>query len=196
MQQGSTEGQWESLSADLWAAIFQHLQPKLDCEYLRSLPWQFTEEVKELYKLRTMCSKFEKVFSQNPQLYSTLGVERNLEGQHLMDMLSWIKQYGGNPEGLVSTTAASWRDVILTALLALHSPGHLSRLSAVCTVGLTPSVLPLVAQFKSIAIFNLECNPCIGSQGWPNEFSLSPLEGLPHLAHLTLGSVKADDLDT
>ena len=110
-------------------------------------------------------------------------------------MFSWVKQYGNNVEQLVSTLSASWRDVGLTALLALQSPGHLSRLSIVLTVGLTPSVLPLLAQFRSIATFCLECNPCDGSQGWPNEFSLSPLEGLPHLTYLTLGSAKAEDLE-
>ena len=137
MQQGRTEGQWESLSTDLWAAIFMHLQPRVDSEYPRSLAWRFTDEVKVFYELRTVCFKFEKVFSQTPQLYSTLGLQKNLGGQHLMDMFSWIKQYGDNLEGLVSTTAASWRDVTLTALLALQSPGRLSRLSTVCTMGLT-----------------------------------------------------------
>ena len=194
MQQSKTVGQWESLSADLWAAIFLHLQPKLDGTFLSGLhiPWQFPGEVRLFYELRTVCLKFEKAFSQNPQLYSTLGVERNLEGQHLLDMISWIKQYGDTLEGLMSTTAASWLDVTLTALLALQSPGHLSRLSTLCTVGLTPPLLPLVAQFRSIATFYLDCTPRDGSQGWPNELSLSPFESLPHL---TLRTLKAQHLE-
>ena len=72
MQHGSTEGQWESLSTDLWAAIFLHLQPKLDSEYSRGLPWLFIDEVRLFYELRTVCFKFEEVFLQNPQLHSTL----------------------------------------------------------------------------------------------------------------------------
>ena len=152
MQQGSTAGQWDSLLTDLWAAIFLHLQPKLDGELMRGLPWQFTEEVKDLYELRTVCSKFAQVFSQNPQLYSILGLEKNLEGQHLLDMFSWIKQYGDNLDGLVSTAAGSWRDVTLTAMLALQPPGHLSRLSAVCTVGLSPSLLPLLTQLHQLQL--------------------------------------------
>ena len=195
MQQSSTKRQWESLSTDLWAAIFLHLQPKLDSKFLPGLPWRFTQKVRRFYKLRTVCLKFEKVFSQNSQLYSTWGLARSLEGHHLANMFSWVKQYGDNLEELVSTTAASWLDVTLTALLALQSPGHLSRLSTVSSVGLTLSLLPLLAQFRSIATCCLDCNPQGASQGWPNDFSLSPFEDLPHLTHLTLAAVKAQNLE-
>ena len=128
-------------------------------------------------------------------MHSVLQVSKGVFRESTAVLRFVLEERFGNLKDLLLANKTPWPDAALAALLALQSPSHPSRLSTVATAGLTPSTLPLLAQFSSITTCCLDCNPHDGTVAWPDEISLAPFEGLPHLTHLELGSAKAQDLD-
>ncbi len=161
-----------SLSQDLWAKVFSHLQPIPRPDIHRNTA-AIAKQYSYYHQLQLVCKRFCSVFLQNPALFSQLFLDSRsgLEQGSKISLFLWMRRYGASLRTI--DVSDGFGD---TVMAALTSEDH--RLPSVGFKSPTTTTICLLSMFTALSF----CNLCASE----SRVDLMPLHSLPHLGHLLL----------
>ena len=163
------------LPNELWLKILSHLAPERDLELHTVSLKKLAQDQRNLLRMRSVCSRLNKLFLEFPKLSSCLIVESRLHPVCTPSLLAWLRCHSCCVETVMTERGAPALEMVLGALLT--QPQHLK------TLALGPSQesdLRMAACFTSLATLGFSAS----DPG--HDFDISVLQALPHLRTLSL----------
>ena len=89
---------WAALSGELWAKIFNYMQPVLHCQYTGD----FCNEMPKLRRLSEVCTSFRTILVQHPHIKSAMLLPEEFKDDALLVMMQYIQQHHACLQTVVS----------------------------------------------------------------------------------------------
>ncbi len=168
-----------SLPLEVWFNIFQYLEPRVDPE---TNYWDPSLEAQAYFwRLPTVCKAFQRVFTAHPQLGCQVILERaSLKSPYkdlLTSLVPWLQARAAVLQRLC---VKCWTMDVVKVLRALEHPD--STLSAIHFKAEFQAEICTLASFTSLTSCSLKSSSKVQS----GTLDLEPLQGLPHLTHVSL----------
>ncbi len=163
------------LPDELWVDILLCLAPERGLELHNGSLKKLAQDQRNLYRVRSVCSRFNKLFLESPKLSSCLTLEWRLRPVCTPSLLAWLRCHSCCVETVMTECGTPALEMVLGALLT--EPQHLK------TLALGPSQesdLRMAACFTSLATLKLSASDP------SHDFDISALQALPHLRTLSL----------
>ncbi|KAL3152700.1 hypothetical protein ABBQ38_012293 [Trebouxia sp. C0009 RCD-2024] len=155
-----------SLTEDLWAKVFWHLEEMLEAEY------QPEDSQASMHRLNLVCKQFRQAFvSHAGVVRQRILLSHSFSHKLLPSLLAWLDKKQSSVRALVSRRQGP---IVAVVLAQLQSPQPTINLVEV--YGVSPALLT--------AFSNLERCELRNNKG--SDMNLEPLGGLPRLHHLGL----------
>lgn len=155
--------------------ILSHLAPEPDLELHTDSLEKLAQDHRNLYRVRSTCSRFNKLFLEFPKLSNCLILEWRNRPVRTASLLARLRCHSCCVETAKIECGSPALEMILGALVT--QPGHLKSLA----LGLSQqSHLEMAASLTSLASLGLSA---IHSN---DDFDISALQALPHLHTLSL----------
>ena len=179
---------WAHLSAELWNLVFDKIEPE---NREVDMHKRLTDHVQQFYQLPGVCTRFNSIIRQSPDLHTLLFINDSINGVDLHSMCAHIAHHCSSVQKVVAECGSPYVEAALTTLLS-HENGS----SKLATLDLSANldedfcqlydtVLLLVTQFSALTACTLCTNSTL-ADGQPYSFDLGALKALPHLARLEL----------
>ena len=165
------------LSDELWVEIVSHLAPEPDLDLHTDSIEKLAQDQRNLYRVRSVCSRFNKLFHEFPKLSSCLILEGRNRGVRTASLLAWLKCHGCCVETVMTERGTPALEMVLGALVT--QPQHLKSL-ALAMGPILQSDLEMAASFTSLVGLGLSATDS------SDDFDISALQALPHLHTLSL----------
>ena len=182
---------WAALSSELWAKIFNYMQPVLHCQYIELS----RDDVLQLRRLSAVCTSFRTTLVQHPHLESAMLLPEVFQDDILPVMVQYIKQRHACLQTVVSD-CNPYVECALVALLSAHCSIKEVLLAAYQSEPWPRTRVHLLARFRSLTTCMLNLNA--GQSNHNNGLhitSLFPFYHLPHLSLLEVYGGIVHDLD-
>jgi hypothetical protein len=169
-----------SLPLEVWFKVFQQLEPKVDPEtgyWVSSL-----EAQAYFWQLPRVCKAFQRAFKAHPQLGCQVVLEKASLTSPNKDLLtSLVPWLQARAAFLQKLCVERWTPDVINILRALEHPG--SALSVLHFKIRHKAEICTLASFTSLT----SCSLKFCSYGLQfGILDLEPLQGLPHLTHVSL----------
>ena len=163
------------LPDELWVKILSHLAPERELELHTGSLENLAQDQRNLYRLRSVCSKLNKLFLEFPKLPSCLILEWRERPVCTPSLLAWLRHHSCCVETVMIDSGTPALEMVLGALVT--QPQHLKSLA----LGQSQeSNLRMAASFTSLATLGLSAADS------SNNCDISALQALPHLHTLSL----------
>ena len=157
------QSHWESLSSEVWGVIFARLAARPGLHRV----------LQTFCKLPLVCSKFDSIMCEQPNMCTHLFLSKALAGRHVPHFLGFIKRHSGSVSDLTVSSGYPSLELVLATLLTQQAP--ISTVSG----HIPGQAIQLLAAFKTLTHCHLN-----GEQA--GAMSLLPLKSLPNLTSLDL----------
>ena len=166
-----------SLPLEVWCKVFQHLEPRVDSKTGHWLP--SLEAQAYFWQLPRVCKAFQRVFKAHPRLGCQVILERapltSPNKDLLTSLVPWLQARAAVMQRLC---VDCWTPDVIKFLRALEHPD--STLSAIHFRATYQAEICTLASFTSLTSCSLKSSYASGI------LDLEPLQGLPHLKHVSL----------
>ena len=163
------------LPDELWVKILSHLAPERELELHTGSLENLAQDQRNLYRLRSVCSKLNKLFLEFPKLPSCLILEWRERPVCTPSLLAWLRHHSCCVETVMIDSGTPALEMVPGALVT--QPQHLKSLA----LGQSQeSNLRMAASFASLATLGLSAADS------SNNCDISALQALPHLHTLSL----------
>ena len=184
---------WAVLSGELWARIFNYMQPVLHCQDIG----ETQDDVRQLRRLSAVCTSFRTILVQHPHLEPAMLLPEVVEDDALPVMVQYIQQRHACLQTVVSDCNPHV-ECALVALLSAHCSIKEVLLASTPSEAVPGTRMHLLAQFRSLTTCMLDPNA-----GYSDRYddrsshitSLLPFHHLPHLSLLDVNGGTVHDLD-
>ena len=182
---------WAALSSELWAQIFNCMQPFLHCRYFK----YSQQDVQQLRRLSAVCTSFKSVLAQHPHLESAMLLPEMVNNDALSVMVQHIQQRHACLQTVISACSPHV-DFALVGLLSARCSIKEVLLADDQSQAVTTRI-HLLAQFRSLTtcMLNLNADCPDYAHRSSNVTSLLPFHHLPHLSLLDIFGGIVHDLD-
>lgn len=187
MGRRKAKASWGKLPHELWAIVFQHLEPQPFYVGTVDRPWldyDTLEAYSLFFQVQLVCKKFRHVFAQQPHFYRYLLLPACLEVEHLSSVANWIQCHGASVETTIAGCSSPWLVVALAALQ--HQQAPLTH--AAVLKGTTTAAVEILSMFSGLT-------KCTLSASRTEIVSLRAMEALPNLTLLHLSDGNYSRLD-
>jgi len=155
--------------------ILSHLGPESDVELHTGSLKKLAQDQRNLYRVRSVCSRFSKLFLDCPKLSSCLILEGRERPVCTPSLLAWLRCHSCCVETVVTECGTPALEMVLGALLT--QPQHLKSLA----LGQSQDpYLRMTASFTSLVTLRLSATDS------SDNVDICALEALPHLHTLSL----------
>ncbi|KAL3151098.1 hypothetical protein ABBQ38_012966 [Trebouxia sp. C0009 RCD-2024] len=156
-----------SLTPELWASVFAHLQDLLENAVVGSPE----RKQAEVHRLKLVCKQFRDAFASHPRLVKRLFLGDDLLVSQLPGLLAWLQQNKSSVLTLQSECRRSVFEAVLPELVSSQA-----ALRSINVTGVLPSLLVPFSSLEKCVLWH--------SEG--TALNLTPLGRLPRLSHLVL----------
>ncbi len=163
------------LPDELWVKILSLLAPKRDLKLRTVSVRKLAQDQRNLYRARSVCSRFNKLFLESAKLSKCLIVEWCLQPVCIPNLQAWLRCHSCCVETVMAECGTPALEMVLGALLT--QPQHLKTLALGQPQG---SDMRMAACFTSLASLGLD------SSDPSQDLNISALQALPHLKTLSL----------
>jgi len=163
------------LPDELWVKSLSQLGPEIDVELHSGSLKKLAQDQRNLYRVRSVCSRFSKLFLDCPKLSSCLILEGRERPVCTPSLLAWLRCHSCCVETVVTECGTPALEMVLGALLT--QPQHLKSLA----LGQSQDpYLRMTASFTSLVTLRLSATDS------SDNVDICALEALPHLHTLSL----------
>ncbi len=168
-----------SLPLEVWFKIFQHLEPRVDPKTGNWVPSLETQAY--FWQLPRVCKAFQRVLKAHPQLGCQVVLEKApLKSPNKDLSTSLVPWLQARAAVLQRLCVECWTPDVVKFLRALEHPD--STLSAIHFKARYQAEICTLASFTSLTSCSLKSS----YQAESDIPDLEPLQGLPHLTHVSL----------
>ena len=158
-----------SLTPELWATVFAHLEQRPAYITL----YDASRRQAEVHQLKLVCKQFRSILESHSELVQRLYLHNHFSFALLPSLLAWLHQNKGAIREFWSNCKSPLVDIVMAGLLSAPSIGVVDILDvSACT-------LPLVGTYNSL-------EECTFRHRKSEHVGLAPLGGLPKLRQLRL----------
>ena len=161
-----------SLSPELWAKVFAHLEQQRDL----TPPYDASKQKRnqmEVHQLKLVCKHFRSIFDSQTELVQQLYVDADFSLAQIPSLLAWLHQNKGSVRVLLSECTSPVVDIIMAGL----SPAP--NINTIDIFGASACTVLLAGTYRRLEKCNLFCVAA-------EPMSLAPLAALPRLRQLKL----------
>jgi len=160
------------LPIEVWNKVFACLKPK--CKMFGGSKVDDVTEQAQLHQLRLVCTKFNKVVEQHPELLDQLLLPGYMSWQSWPSLLRWLQRYRSHVRSVLAPCNADSQALLLGALACPSS-----QLTEVCLAESGMLHIHALSVFTTI-------KQCSLSNPKGSDLDLKPLQGLHSLQDMFL----------